>query len=278
MLNVGSDLKTIRKKMGKSQREIAVEFGLPQTTWASYETGKASPSMEILFKLAEMGYPIKGLTTSILDDMAEDGKISKAEFQRRLEIARAFPPEMPIDDFSKAVEAADKNPKPISDFSLFKFSHGKPVPVSTHETDPDAMVLIPVFSQRAAAGQGQPPSQLAEIESYIPIVLEMLGGAHPRCCGIVRVIGDSMTDMTLFNGDLVIFDRSQIEGDGVYVISIGTDVRVKRLEYRPFERKIIISSENAKRYPDPEVISYEQAETILMIHGKVICWMHKHPY
>jgi len=164
------------------------------------------------------------------------------------------------------------------DVSLFKFSHGKPTPVQTHDSDPNAMVMLPVFSQRAAAGAGQPPTQLAEIEAYIPIIFELLGGTHPRNCGIVRVLGDSMTDMTLYNGDLVIFDRSKIEGDGVYVISMGTDVRVKRLEYRTFEKKIVIRSENAKRYPEPEIINFEQADNMLKVHGKVISWVHRHPY
>ena len=110
------------------------------------------------------------------------------------------------------------------------------------------------------------------------IVFEMLGGANPRNCGAVRVVGDSMTDMSLYNGDVVIFDRSQIEGNGVYVISIEGEVRVKRLEYRVFEKKLIISSENQRSYPNPEIISFEYAQEALLIHGEVICWVHKHPY
>jgi len=180
-----------------------------------------------------------------------------------------------------------ENPPPVEtaatylldeEVSLFKFSHGKPIAVPARDADPHALVMVPVYSQRASAGHGQPPTQLAEIEAYIPVIFELLGGAHPRNCGIVRVVGDSMTDMTLFNGDLVIFDRSQLEGNGVYVISMGGDIRVKRLEYRTFEKKIIISSENHKSYPDPEVITFEQALEMLTIHGKVISWVHRHPY
>jgi phage repressor protein C with HTH and peptisase S24 domain len=166
----------------------------------------------------------------------------------------------------------------VSEFGLFKFSHGKPVPVPAQKSDPNSLVLVPLFSQRAAAGRGQPPTQLEEIEAYIPVINELLRGAHPKDCGVIRVVGDSMTDMTLFNGDFVVFDRSQTEGDGVYVISTGADVRVKRIEYRTFEKRVIIRSENAKRYPEPETISYEEAEKMLMIHGKVIAWFHWHPY
>jgi len=299
-LDIPKELLELRTSSGKSQEEFAKIAGVTQRTWSSYESGQTRPKMGVLWALAAKGYTIKGLTTNILEDMIADGKITKEALQKRLkiawEMAEKASPDTPIDDeWGRRVEeeyqrqtalASGETPVyALADFentdgevSLFKFSHGKPAPIQTHDADPNALVMLPVYSQRAAAGPGQPPTQLAEIEAYIPIIFELLGGAHPRNCGIVRVVGDSMTDMTLYNGDLVIFDRSQIEGDGVYVISMAGDVRVKRLEYRSFEQKIIIRSENAKRYPDPEIITLEQAREMLIIHGKVISWVHRHPY
>ena len=88
--------------MGKSQKEMAESFSIPQTTWSNYEVGKASPPMGILISLADQGYPIKGLTTGLLDDMAERTGVSKAELKKRLAFARAmaekFPEDTPIDD------------------------------------------------------------------------------------------------------------------------------------------------------------------------------------
>lgn len=264
-----------RKSLGLSQAKLAKELGIPQTTWASYEIGKAKPPIKILAKLAQMGYPYAELTNGssaqVLEIISEETGLSKNEIeQQRFEQVKKLSPDEPIDKF------------PVVDykrnFDVFRLKHGMTVTLAAKESDMDALVLLPVFTQTAAAGSGQSETQLQEIDKYIPIVLEMLGGANPKNCGIVRVVGDSMTDMNLFNGDFVIFDRTQIEGDGVYVISIGTDVRVKHLEYRAIEKKIVISSENAKRYPNPEVITYEQAENLLRIHGKVICWIHRNPY
>ena len=202
--------------------------------------------------------------------MQKEEIIKRAFDQRKI-----FDKETPIDE----LPSVDYSKNSVDNsFDLFRFKKGMTVPIEAKETDSDALVMLPMYSQTASAGPGQTETQLAELEKYIPVVLEMLGGANPKNCGMVRVVGDSMTDMSLFNGDWAIFDRTQVEGDGVYVISIGTDVRVKRLEYRPIEKKIIISSENAKRYPNPEIISYEQAENLLSIHGKLICWMHRHPY
>ena len=263
-----------RKALGLSQTKLAKELGIPQTTWASYEIGKAKPPIKILAQLAQMGYPYAELTNGTaaqaLELASRETGLTKDEIERqRFEQAKKLPPDTPIENIPS---------KKNQTFDIFRLRHGTGVTLAAKETDFDALVLLPVFSQAAAAGRGQPETQLREIDKYIPIVLEMLGGANPANCGIVRVVGDSMTDMNLFNGDFVIFDRTQIEGDGVYVISIGSDVRVKHLEYRPIERKIVISSENAKRYPNPEIISYEQAENLLRIHGKVISWLHRNPY
>lgn len=266
MEQISEILKQIRIKSKKNQADFAKEIGVAQTTWSAYEAGKTRPKMVTLLALERMGYVIPGLTTGVVSDMKEQGLITEDNIQDRKELIKQYPPDTSI------------NTLPSSEEHLFRFKNGHTVPVPALKTDTDALILLPVYGQRASAGPGQPPANLPDIESYIPILYEMLGGANPKNCGCVRVVGDSMVDMSLFNGDIVIFDRTQLEGDGVYVISIGADVRVKHLEYRAFEKKIIISSENARRYPNPEAISYEQAANMLLIHGKVICWMHKHPY
>ncbi|WP_187107444.1 S24 family peptidase [Treponema pectinovorum] len=283
---ISSFLAKIREEKGFSQQKIADMLQIPQRTWANYESGRSDPPLNFLIKLQNMGYTIPGLegaANKIIKDIAEKTGLSEKDVERQAlahlqDLAKNYSLDTPIDavpspEFKTVITQKDKK-----NFDLFRFKKGMTVPVEAKETDTDALVMLPMYSQTASAGPGQTETQLAELEKYIPVVLEMLGGANPKNCGMVRVVGDSMTDMSLFNGDWAIFDKTQVEGDGVYVISIGTDVRVKRLEYRPIERKIIISSENAKRYPNPEIISYEQAENMLSIHGKVICWMHRHPY
>jgi transcriptional regulator with XRE-family HTH domain len=275
MKDLAEKLKSIRKSSGKSQQEMADMLDIPQRTWANYESGKTEPKFGILVKLAEHGYPIKGLTSNFLQDAIDERNFTKEEVEVKLALAARLPPEMYVDEAAKPVDALYKL---LKDMDIFRFSKNIPLPVKAVKSDVDAQVLLPVFSQRAAAGEGQPPCQLQEIESFIPVVLGLLGGANPKDCGVIQVVGDSMVDVTIFSGDLVIFDRTQCEGDGIYVISIGSDVRVKHLEYRPIDRQIVISSENAKSYPKPEIISYEKTENLLTVHGKVICWMHRHPF
>lgn len=252
-MDLTNELRDIRKKAGKTQKEFAQLLNIPQTTWASYEVGKANPPLKILEQLASMGYVIPSLSNS--------GIFGNNNVQT-----------MPVAEVGKMLSQMDN-------YTIFKYN--KPVPISVpveDEHDPTRLVLLPFYNQKASAGPGEEPTQLQEVNSFIPVLQEVLRGANPASCGITQVKGDSMTDVGLFSGDFVIFNTAQTDGDGIYVITINGVTRIKRLENRPIEKKIIISSENAKRYPTPEILSYDQATEALTIHGKVIGWIHRHFY
>jgi len=179
-----------------------------------------------------------------------------------------------VEDLSRFRKIASGYPTNIT---VYKFRKGSTEPMPINEPDPEGVVFIPIYGQRAAAGPGQEETQLAETESLMPIVFEVLGAHKPEHCGIVRVTGDSMTDITLNNGDWAIFDTHDLRGDGLFVISMFGEMRVKRLQYRLTDRKIIIASENQKRYPEPEVVSVETLDRgDLRIYGRVFSWIHRH--
>lgn len=279
MENLSERVKMIRKSKNLSQKDFSKNLNISQGVISDIEHGRKGISRNVLLALGtEFNVNANWILTG-QGDMFMPRQISafKSAEQTANNVDEAMIKNADLLD-STEESSSELAAQHIPETDFFKFQHGKVLPLATEESDTNAMVLLPLYNQTAAAGRGQPSTQLDALADYIPIVYEMLGGSNPKDCGVVRVVGDSMTDMGLFDGDLVIFDRTRIEGDGVYVISIGTDVRVKHLERRPIERKIVISSENAKRYPNPEIISYEQAENLLSIHGKVICWMHRHPY
>lgn len=65
-MELTKELRNIRRTMGKTQKELAELLRIPQTTWASYEVGKAKPPLKILEQLADMGYSIPSLSSGVI--------------------------------------------------------------------------------------------------------------------------------------------------------------------------------------------------------------------
>ena len=65
-MNFSEILTDFRKSSGKSQKEFAEYLGIPQTTWAGYELGKTEPKLSTLVALAERGYLIPNLSSSVI--------------------------------------------------------------------------------------------------------------------------------------------------------------------------------------------------------------------
>ena len=68
-------LKELRKKIGKTQEQIAEEIGIEKQTYQNYEIGKRKPNIEALKKLADyfkvsVDYLVEHETNSInLDEL-----------------------------------------------------------------------------------------------------------------------------------------------------------------------------------------------------------------
>jgi transcriptional regulator with XRE-family HTH domain len=259
-LNISEKLLEIRTSSGKSQADFAKLAGVSQRTWSSYESGETTPKMGILWALAANGYPIKGLTTGILEDMVEEGKISKAELQKRLEIARAMaekaPPDTPIDDvWVREVDAEYKRQISMPPGST---------PVYTHadlEKNGKAFV-IPLLDQKLSAGSGQELPNDDEATALIPIPNHL--AKYGKNLAALTVEGDSMYP-TLDRGDMVVCDSCGWSGEGVYAMRMGGDGFVKRLTKAP--GKLVIISDNPK-YPAREEPEGSQDFEII---GRVHC-------
>jgi len=300
----------IRKVQNVNVKQFALSLDMAPTTVSSIELGKREPSKDVLLKLAlKFGVNLHWMLTgegemlsqaggaaapiavlgkgavnlatnpvarqfnNLPDRMKEVSSESTSDLPETLALTS---PPGEIQDISRFRKIASGYP---TDITVYKFRKGSTEPMPINEPDPEGVVFIPIYSQRAAAGPGQDATQLEETESLMPIVFEVLGAHKPEHCAIVRVTGDSMTDITLNNGDWAIFDNHDLRGDGLFVISMFGEMRVKRLQYRLTDRKIIIASENQKRYPDPEVVPVDILDRgDLRIFGRVFSWIHKHPY
>ena len=135
-------------------------------------------------------------------------------------------------------------------------------------------ILVPLAPQKISAGRGEEYLPPSEYSGYVRILERMARGIDPLSLMAVTVKGDSMTGVQIFEGDVVIFARDHISENGIYIISLYGDLKVKRLEFRSGEQQIFIHSENS-RYT-MEAISMDSEN--LQILGKVVGWIHCHPY
>ena len=247
-------LTDFRKTSRKSQREFAEMLGIPQTTWSGYESGKFPPPMKVLFILKEKGYPIKGLTTGILEDMVEDGKISKEELQKRTEIAGFLaenaPPDTLIDkkwgkivdevyewfkspsgriirDLEKMIYNTIATQIRMSDLESRLSAIEKRMKI---ETTPESETEYPVetgdesYTADPEPEYGRiiyhddiaagPPISQSEDESLVVNVPRHLIKTKESDYYALRVRGNSMIDALIPDGSLVLIHRSDVPQNG----------------------------------------------------------------
>jgi phage repressor protein C with HTH and peptisase S24 domain len=136
------------------------------------------------------------------------------------------------------------------------------------------LALIPILPQKVAAGRGQALIDEVREVGLLPFLKRMLRGTAPSRARALEVRGDSMTGVHIFDGDMVVFVPEDIRGDGIYVLRVGDELIVKRVEFDPISRKLRIMSENP-RYPDR--IESADGQSVEVV-GKVYGWVHAHPY
>jgi len=258
-LDISETLLELRTSSGMNQADFAKLAGVSQRTWSSYENGETTPKIGVLWALATNGYAIKGLTTSILEDMVKDGKISKTELQKRLEIARAMaekaPPDTPIDEeWGRRVDAEYERQESLPLGSTPVYT------LADLENNGKAFV-IPLLNQKLSAGGGQELPQKDEATALIPIPNHL--AKYGKNIAALTVEGDSMYP-TLHRGDMVVCDSCGWSGEGIYALRMSGDGFVKRLTKAP--GKIVIISDNPKYPPREEPEGSEDIEIIGRVH------------
>lgn len=69
---ISTNLKSLRRRQGKSQEDVAVELEIKRTTLSGYENGSAEPSIKLLLKLsAYYNISLEALLTIDLESLSE---------------------------------------------------------------------------------------------------------------------------------------------------------------------------------------------------------------
>jgi len=135
------------------------------------------------------------------------------------------------------------------------------------------LLTIPFLSQKLSAGPGEDflSDDCLEVRT-IDVLACMLRGVEDRSTLVcAEAKGDSMVGAHIYSGDYVVFSRSMVSGEGIYVISFGGDVLVKRIAFDPAGQTVTIISANPD-YPPRTVDS-----AVVRLLGKVVGWIHAEP-
>lgn len=131
---------------------------------------------------------------------------------------------------------------------------------------------IPIISSRVSAGPGEEWKDEDFLEGeMLPLSKDFIRGHDINRLFAARVKGDSMIGAMIYDGDFVFAERGEISGDGIYIFSVDNEVLIKRLEYDVFNHKVNVISEN------PAYQARTVDEDRIVILGKVIGWLHRHP-
>jgi phage repressor protein C with HTH and peptisase S24 domain len=206
---------------------------------------------------------IKGVSTGILQDMIEAGKISKEELQKRQNVAQALvensPPDTPVGDAEWRERFKDEYKKQTGQTL-------KDIPVYSTPELKDGVFVVPLLNQKISAGTGTDLPEEDEVTALIPVPAYL--AKYGKNIAALKVDGDSMYP-TLNRGDLVVCDSCGWSGEGIYVLRMGGEGFVKRITKAP--GKVVIISDNPK-YPLREEPEGSQD---LEIIGRVHCAITK---
>jgi phage repressor protein C with HTH and peptisase S24 domain len=144
--------------------------------------------------------------------------------------------------------------------------HGKgPSGIETKTVD------IELYDQEAAAGYGRDIAEFPELR-YLPIPKSFFYPHKPENLKAVYVSGDSMVEERIFNGDIAIFTTKQTEGNGIYVVSIGNSLMVKRIDFDLPNQTITLISANPAY--EPRQYTGQELEGI-RVAGRVVACYHR---
>jgi SOS-response transcriptional repressor LexA len=132
-------------------------------------------------------------------------------------------------------------------------------------------VEIELLDQEAAAGRGREAEDYAE-RRHFQIPRSLIAPHRPERLLAVHVAGESMIEAHICDGDIAIFHPGITEGSGIFVVSIGNTLVVKRVDRDPATQTIVLYSANPAY--EPRRFSGPEAEDI-RIAGRVVACYHR---
>lgn len=189
--------------------------------------------------------------------------LSKKDFAESLGISKAMGYQISMGLLKPSREVMDALSK-IYNVNLHWFITGKGI----SNYDPES-AEIEFYEQEAAAGRGREIQDYSSNSSFL-IPHSLIQPHRPENLKAVYVSGDSMIDEHINDGDIVIFNTKMVEGNGIYVVSVGNSLLVKRIDFDISDNAVMLISANPAY--KPRKYSGYDLENIKVAGRVVACW------
>jgi len=190
-------------------------------------------------------------------------RLSKKEFAESLGISKALGYQISTGLLKPSREVMDALSKKYN-VNLHWFITGR----GSSNYDPET-AEIELYEQEAAAGRGREAEDSPE-KSYFNVPYSLIRPHSHENLKAVYVSGDSMTEEHIDNEDIVIFNIKQTEGNGIYVVSVGNSLLVKRVDFDVSDNAVVLISANPAY--EPRRYSGHELENIRIVGRVVACW------
>lgn len=135
----------------------------------------------------------------------------------------------------KSANAAEEHLKALARKGAIEMIPGASRGIRLADSEPSGLAVV----GRVAAGE--PVLAQEHIEEHCPVTGDLF---HPRADYLLKVIGDSMINAGIFDGDLLAVHSTPVAAENQIIVArIDDEVTVKRLQ-RPDSRHAVLVAEN----------------------------------
>ena len=191
--------------------------------------------------------------------------LSKKDFAESLGLSKAMGYQISTGMLKPSRDLMDALSKTYN-VNLHWFLTGK----GSSNYDPDT-AAIELYDQEAAAGSGREADDYPE-KRFFNIPYTLIRPHRPEYLKAVYVSGDSMIEEHIDDGDIVIFNTKQKEGNGIYVVSAGNSVLVKRVDFDISNNALMLISANSA-YEPRRYAGHERDD--IRVVGRVVACYHR---
>ena len=192
-------------------------------------------------------------------------RLSKKDFAESLGISKAMGYQLSIGLLKPSREVLDALSK-IYNVNLHWFITGR----GSSNYDPES-VEIELYDQEAAAGRGREAEDNPSRSLFL-VPRSLIRPHRPENLKALFVAGDSMIEEHINDGDIVIFHPGLKEGNGIYVVSVGNSLLVKRVDFDLSGNAITLTSANPAYQPRRHT-GHELED--IRAAGRVVAFFHR---